>query len=95
MDTYVVYCIKNQSNLFFDIQVLHIKLKSEKKARHYTNEGILSQVVDIVRMDPQAFQKNQKRHFFRDIEIISRGYSNRSRTSPVFFFLKYLNKYDR
>ena len=25
-------------------------------------------VVDIVRVDPQAFQKNQKRHFFRDIE---------------------------
>ena len=24
--------------------------------------------VDIVRMDPQAFEKNQKRHFFRDIE---------------------------
>ena len=24
--------------------------------------------MDIVRMDPQAFQKNQKRHFFRDIQ---------------------------
>ena len=24
--------------------------------------------VDIVKVDPQAFQKNQKRHFFRDIE---------------------------
>ena len=24
--------------------------------------------VDIVRVDPLAFQKNQKRHFFRDIE---------------------------
>ena len=24
--------------------------------------------VDIVRVDPQAFQKNQKRHFFRDIQ---------------------------
>ena len=24
--------------------------------------------VDIVRMDPQAFEKNQKRHFFRDIQ---------------------------
>ena len=25
-------------------------------------------IVDIVRVDPQAFQKNQKRHFSRDIE---------------------------
>ena len=24
--------------------------------------------VDIVKVDPQAFQKNQKRHFFRDIQ---------------------------
>ena len=24
--------------------------------------------VDIVRVDPQAFEKNQKRHFFRDIQ---------------------------
>ena len=24
--------------------------------------------MDIVKVDPQAFQKNQKRHFFRDIE---------------------------
>ena len=24
--------------------------------------------VDIVRVDPQGFQKNEKRHFFRDIE---------------------------
>ena len=24
--------------------------------------------VDIVKVDPQAFQKNQKRHFFWDIE---------------------------
>ena len=25
-------------------------------------------VVDVVKVDPQAFQKNQKRHFSRDIE---------------------------
>ena len=24
--------------------------------------------MDIVKVDPQAFQKNQKHHFFRDIE---------------------------
>ena len=28
----------------------------------------LALVLDIVKVDPQAFQKNQKRHFFRDIE---------------------------
>ena len=28
----------------------------------------VAQCVDIVKVDPQAFQKNQKRHFFRDIE---------------------------
>ena len=30
--------------------------------------NFLSYIVDIVRMDPQAFEKNQKRHFFRDIQ---------------------------
>ena len=28
----------------------------------------VSQSVDVVKVDPQAFQKNQKRHFFRDFE---------------------------
>ena len=29
---------------------------------------VVELIVDIVKVDPQAFQKNQKRHFFRDIE---------------------------
>ena len=31
-------------------------------------KAIYNLPVDIMRVDPQAFQKNQKRHFFRDIE---------------------------
>ena len=55
-----------------------------------------AQNVDIVKVDPQAFQKNQKRHFFRDIE---KSFQEVTPIGPephqFFFFLKYLNKYDR
>ena len=38
--------------------------------------------------------KKFKTSFFkRYFKILSRGYSNGSRTSPIFFFFKYLNKY--
>ena len=38
--------------------------------------------------------KKSKTPFFkRYFKILSRGYSNGSRTSPIFFFFKYLNKY--
>ena len=47
-------------------------------------------------MDPQAFEKNQKRHFFRDIE---KSFQEVTPIGPephqFFFFLKYLNKYSR
>ena len=43
---------------------------------------------------PIARSKNFKTPFFKRYwKILSRGYSNGSRTSPFFFFLKYLNKY--
>ena len=53
-------------------------------------------VVDVVKVDPQAFQKNQKRHFFREIE---KSFQEVTPIGPephqFVFFLKYLNKYDR
>ena len=43
---------------------------------------------------PIACSKNFKTPFFkRYSKTLLRGYSNGSRTSPFFFFLKYLNKY--
>ena len=40
-----------------------------------------------------ARSKNFKTPFFKRYrKILSRGYTDRSRTSPFFFFLKYLNK---
>ena len=44
-------------NIVFSTEKLNTKLKN-----------FVSLSVDIVKVDPQAFQKNQKRHFFRDIE---------------------------
>ena len=52
--------------------------------------------MDIMKVDSQAFQKNQKRHFLRDIE---KSFQEVTLIGPephqFFFFLKYLNKYDR
>ena len=52
--------------------------------------------MDIMKVDPQAYQKNQKRHFFRDIE---KSFQEVTPIGPephqFFLFLKYLNKYDR
>ena len=49
-----------------------------------------------MKVDPQAFQKNKKRHFFRDIE---KPFQQDTPIGPephqFFFFLEYLNKYDR
>ena len=40
--------------------------------------------------------KNFKTQFFwRYLKFLPWGYSNRSRTSPIFFFLRYLNNYSR
>ena len=40
--------------------------------------------------------KNFKTQFFwRYLKFLPWGYSNRSRSSPFFFFLRYLNKYSR
>ena len=54
----------------------------------------IDQFVDIVKVDPQAFQKNQKRHFFRDIE---KSFQEVTPIGPephhFFFFLECLNKY--
>ena len=41
-----------------------------------------------------SFEKFQNAIFVRYWKILSRGYSNESRTSPIFFFFKYLNNYD-
>ena len=41
-----------------------------------------------------ACSENFKMPFFKIYwKILSKGYPNGSRTSPIFFFLKYLNKY--
>ena len=51
---------------YFDLAFLQKQpLYFEKKTFYCENMYLC---VDIVRMDPQAFQKNQKRHFFRDIQ---------------------------
>ena len=43
---------------------------------------------------PTARSKKFKTPFFEIYsKILLRGYSNGSRTSPFFFFLKYINKY--
>ena len=42
--------------------------KNLKKCFEAARNFAATLYVDIVRVDPQAFQKNQKRHFFRDIE---------------------------
>ena len=52
--------------------------------------------VDVVKVDPQAFQKNQKRHFFRDIEKSFQEVTPIGPEPQQFFFLfEYLNKYNR
>ena len=51
--------------------------------------------VNNVKVDALAQQKNSKRHFLKDIENSFQEITHWSRTSPVIFFLKYLNKYGR
>ena len=46
--------------------VLVIHLITDNKLKKVDTHVHLG--VDIVRMDPQAFEKNQKRQFFRDIQ---------------------------
>ena len=41
--------------------------------------------MDIVRVDPQAFPKNQKRHFFRDIEKSFQGVTPKGPEPHQFF----------
>ena len=52
--------------------------------------------MDILKVDALARQKNQKRHFFEDVET---SFYQVTHTGPephqFFFFLKYLNKYGR
>ena len=49
-------------------------------------------IVDIVKM-PWLAKRFQNAIFWRYWKFLPWGDSYRSRTSPVFFFLKYLNKY--
>ena len=65
--------------------------------RHYVLFDIKYDSIRGRREDGRlGLAKKSKTPFFkRYFKILSRGYSNGSRTSPIFFFLIYLNKYDR
>ena len=50
-----------------EFQILYV-LASRPKIEFLGFICMVHLCVDIVKVDPQAFQKNQKHHFFRDIE---------------------------